>query len=61
MVERVAMVMMMVVVVVVVVEMLLMVDDGGESRGKKRSESEFDQNHNFRDVIGSRACAKRYR
>lgn len=28
---------------------------------KKQRESEFDQKHNFRDVIGSRTCADRFR
>lgn len=32
----------------------------GEKK-KERRESEFDQKHNFRDVISGRACANRFR
>lgn len=33
----------------------------GRAKKKGRRESEFDQKHNFRDVIGGRACAVRIR
>lgn len=33
----------------------------GCEKKKERRESEFDQKHNFRDVISGRACADRFR